>query len=59
MSQNLTIMSFNFLIRRNSTLLILFICHRILEQHNNVAMCDDFISLNKFNNITHSMISSL
>jgi len=38
---------------------MLFICHRICEQHNNVTMCDHYIiSLNKFNNITHSMMFS-
>jgi len=48
-----------FLIRHNNELLMLFICHRIFEQHNNITMCDYIISLNKFNNITHSMIFSL
>jgi len=65
-SQILTIMSFNFLfdiimkMKQSSfnTLLILFIHHRIFEQHNNVTMCDCITSLNKFNNLKHSMISS-
>jgi len=48
-----------FLIRHNNELLMLFICHRIFEQHNNITLCDYIISLNKFNNITHSMIFSL
>ena len=48
-----------FLIRHNNKLLMLLICHRIFEQHNNVTTCDYIISLNKFNNITHSMIFSL
>ena len=38
---------------------MLFICLHIFEQHNYVTMCDYMISLNKFNNITHSMIFSL
>ena len=38
---------------------MLFICHRIFEQHNNITMCDYIMSLNKFINIKHSMIFSL
>jgi len=51
----------SFLIRHNNELSMSFICHRIFEQHcsNNITMCDYIISLNKFNNITHSMIFSL
>jgi len=38
---------------------MLFICHRIFEQHNNITMCDYIISLNEFNNITHNITHSM
>ena len=62
--KNSKIMSFNFLFElcrliSYNKLLMLFICHRIFKQYNNVTMCDHIISLNRFNNITHSMIFSL
>ena len=57
-------MSFNFLFElcrliSYNKLLMLFICHRIFKQYNNITMCDYIISLNKFNSITHSMIFTL
>ena len=38
---------------------MLFLCHRIFEQHNNITMCDYIISLNKFNNIVLSTHNTL
>jgi len=59
MSQILKIMSCNFLFDIIINCSFSLICHRIFEQHNNITMCDYIVSLNKFNNITHSMIFTL
>ena len=46
----------SFLIKHKTTLFVLFTCLHIFEPHNYVSICQYFILLDRFNNITYRMI---